>query len=351
MPPVKILHLLPSNCFSGAEHVILQIMDLFRNDPYYEMWYVCSEGPIRFILQKRGVRYKLVPAFSKKEVAKVLQDINPDIIHAHDFRASVMAARIGRSAKIISHLHNNWPWIKKINMRTLVYAAALHRIRLVLGVSRSIRDEYIFRICMKGKFFVLPNVLDGRGIYQKAEEFTVEKPLDLLFVGRLTEQKNPILFLEIFEILVKKGYHLQGVLLGDGELKNICEEYIAQHHLQQHIILKGFVDNPYPYIKAAKVLVIPSCWEGFGLVAVEAMLLKTPVIGCPVGGLKNILERGGGCLAQTKEEFVLAIEKLLRDNPYYNQMVHAGLQCASVYTDLEIYKNRLIGFYEKARGS
>ncbi len=347
MQPIKIIHLLPSNRFSGAEHVILQIMELFKDDPKYEMWYVGGEGPIRDVLDKRKVKYRLLPTFSYGEIKQVISAIKPDIIHAHDVRASVMAALFGKHSKVISHIHVNWPWMKKINAKTLLYAMALPRMKQVLGVSQSVCDEYVFGRKLKNKFVVLPNVLDEKTIYQKAEEFSIQEPIDLLFVGRLTPPKKPLLFLGIVEELVKKGLLVHAVMLGDGELKKDCHAYITQHHLEKYVSLKGFVPNPYPYMKATKLLVMTSCFEGFGLVAVEAMLLNTPVVGTPAGGLKDILLHTQSVIAQKQAEFVSAIVNLLNNPAQLAQQAQIAQQHIKTYTDLDHYKETITQYYQQ----
>lgn len=348
METVKIIHLLPSNHFSGAEHVILQIMDLFKNDPCYEMWYVSCEGPIQQVLEKRAVRYKLLPAFSYGEVKKVVNELQPDIIHAHDVRAGVMAALFGKKMDVLSQIHVNWPWMKRLNIKTFFYALALKRIKQVLGVSQSVCDEYKFRRILKDKFAVLPNVIDEKEIRQKAEEFAIKEPIDLLFVGRLIAPKNPLLFLEIVKALVTQGRRVRAVMLGDGELRQACENYIAANHLENCVSLEGFVSNPYPYMKGAKLLVIPSTFEGFGLVAVEAMLLGTPVIGSPVGGLKDILIRTESPIARTKDEFISNITRLLNQPEASARQVQAAQKHLSSYVDLKHYKDQLAQYYRQA---
>lgn len=341
----KIIHLLPSNKFSGAEHVILQIMDLFKNDTNFEMYYVSCDGPIRTILEQKKVNYQLFSKFSYKEIKKVINKIQPNIIHAHDFRASSFAACFNKKAKIISHLHVNWPWIKNLNIKNIIYALSLLRTNLVFGVSQSIFNEYIFNNFMKNKFFLLPNVLNAEDIQKKSQNSTIA-PIDLLFVGRLTEQKNPIMFLEIIKTLIQKEVHVNAVMLGDGELKKDCEKYITENNLKDFITLKGFVPNPYPYMKAAKILVIPSKFEGFGLVAIEAMLLNTLVIGTSVGGLKDILIDTCSTIAKTKEEFLFEIKRLLINKNLYDKKIQSTKTKIEKYTNLPLYKEKLINYYQ-----
>ncbi|GAF23683.1 hypothetical protein JCM19047_3522 [Bacillus sp. JCM 19047] len=59
-------------------------------------------------------------------------------------------------------------------------------------------------------------------------------------------------------------------MIGDGDLRNECENEIKQLKLANNIDLLGFLENPYCIIKNSKMMILTSKWEGFGLVAVEA---------------------------------------------------------------------------------
>lgn len=60
-------------------------------------------------------------------------------------------------------------------------------------------------------------------------------------------------------------------------------------HLENNVELVGFQKNPFPYIAACKVMVMPSQWEGFPMVAIESMALGKPLIATPVSGLRDIV--------------------------------------------------------------
>lgn len=86
-------------------------------------------------------------------------------------------------------------------------------------------------------------------------------------------------------------------MIGDGELMPQVKEYICCHELEDIIELVGFQSNPYPYLNAGKVMVMPSIWEGFGLAAVEGMCLGKPVVCSGVGGMDKIIDASCGANA------------------------------------------------------
>lgn len=112
---MRILHLLNSDRFSGAENVVCQIIGLFKDDTSIEMAYCSPDGQIRDTLTERNINFYPVSKLSVSEIKRVLNLYDPDIIHAHDYTASVLVSLSGTRKTIVSHLHNNSPWLKKRN--------------------------------------------------------------------------------------------------------------------------------------------------------------------------------------------------------------------------------------------
>lgn len=79
------------------------------------------------------------------------------------------------------------------------------------------------------------------------------------------------------------------VLLGKGRDEKEIHELIKKYSLNKQIVLPGFKENPYPWIKKASLLVVSSRYEGFGNVLIEAMSLGTPVLSTDCGGPSEIL--------------------------------------------------------------
>lgn len=115
----------------------------------------------------------------------------------------------------------------------------------------------------------------------------------LLAVGRLEPQKDFATLLDAFARFTAGGGDYRLLILGEGKLRGALEARVAQLGLASRVALPGFVGNPYPYMAAARLLVMSSAWEGLGNVLVEALALGTPVVStdCP-NGPAEILEHG-----------------------------------------------------------
>lgn len=342
---MKILHLLKSGTFSGAENIALMLMDLFCED---ETIYASPEGSIREFVTQRNHQYYPLKNTNISEVKKVIKELKPDIVHAHDFSMATNAALAFTNTPIIAHLHNNPPWLKSINSKSVGFALALPFIKQVISVSKSIEDEYCFKSLLKGKNTIVGNIVNLNYVQKQAKAFQVDKRFDLIFLGRLTEPKNPMAFCSIVnEIRNTKDSSIQAVMVGDGDLRVDIEEYVKKNNLENNISLVGFQKNPYPYIEASKILVIPSKWEGFGLVAVEALSLGKPVICSGAGGLQDIIKDGNGIICKCNSEYINAINELLEYSDKYQQMSEKASTVASIYGDLDCYKDRILQIYHK----
>jgi glycosyltransferase involved in cell wall biosynthesis len=184
-----------------------------------------------------------------------------------------------------------------------------------------------------------------QNIREKADNAEKNDDSDVLFLGRLAEPKNPLFFIDIVSAVVKNIPHLRVAIVGDGELRAEVEAKIKDLELQNNVVLWGFQENPYGLIKNTKVVCMPSVWEGFGLAAVEALILGKPVVASPVGGLKNIVNDECGKLCDSLESYVSAIAELLVDDEMYEQHCIQATKRAEQLDNIEDYKEKILKIY------
>lgn len=342
---MRVLHLLKSNKYSGAENVVLTIMDICSD---MEMIYVSPEGPIHEIVEKRGHLFYPLEEVSIKAVKKTIKIFKPDIIHAHDCSMTSIAVWAAGEIPVVSHLHNNPPWLKTICPKSLVLAMSLPKVRQIISVSSAVEAEYIFNRLMKKKNTIIGNVVDSESVYRSAQESCDCKQVDLIFLGRMTQQKCPLLFCQIVEAVKKSIPQLTVYMIGDGELMPQVKDYIYKHKLENTIKIIGFQSNPYPYLNAGKIMVMPSSFEGFGLAAVEGLCLRKPVVCSGKGGLVDIVNDSCGAICQTIEEYTDVIVQLLKDKELYMEKSKNAYITGMKYCDLSLYKDEILKVYEKA---
>lgn len=116
---------------------------------------------------------------------------------------------------------------------------------------------------------------------------------EIVCVGRLSHEKGFDRVINSFSLLnqlQREKLHL--TIVGDGPQRNVLRQHVETSQLQSQVTFTGRLDNPYPVIKAAHVVIAPSRYEGFGLVVLESMALGKPIIATDTAGFREILEGG-----------------------------------------------------------
>lgn len=342
-----IVHVLNTGSYSGAENVVIQIIkkmnEFYPNQ--YRMIYMARKGPIEERLKKENIEYYLVDKLSFRTVKQMRRIYSPDIVHAHDFTASILVALTRKNEKIVSHLHNNPLWIRSWNLKTLAYSYTIPKYKSILVVSEAVIDEYIAHKKIQEKSTVVGNPIDLQTLRER-QNINDKKIYDIAFLGRLTEQKNPLRFIRIVKQLADSDNSVRAVMIGDGPQREICMKKIHELVLEHVIEMTGFLDNPYELLAKSKILCVTSTWEGFGLMAVEGLALELPVVTTNVGGLKNIVTDECGKLCQTDEQFVHEIEKLLTEKSYYENKCRNAKERAEELDNVEKYMAELNNIYQ-----
>jgi glycosyltransferase involved in cell wall biosynthesis len=144
----------------------------------------------------------------------------------------------------------------------------------------------------------------------------------ILAAGRMTENKQ---FAQLIEAYAKSQLpkkQIKLVILGDGEQRKYIEKTIATLDLQQSVILKGALENPYPYMKNAMFFVLSSKREGLPTVILESLACGTPVISfdCVSGPSEMIVHKQNGLLVddQDFEKMTNALNIFVTDTALYD---------------------------------
>ena len=306
---MKVMHVLNSRIYSGAEKVVCQIIrDFAQTD--IQMVYCSPESDIvRSMLQEQDVTYLSIPELTPKNLKQVIEAQKPDLIHAHDMRASFVSALCCGKIPLISHIHNNAYNARGISPKSIAYLLAGRKAEHIFWVSNSSFDGYAFHKLFAKKSSVLYNIIDTEAIYRKCAQDEHTYDFDLIYVGRLTYQKDPQRLMRLCARLKESKPDLKAAIVGTGELEDECRQLCRELGIQDNVQFLGFQSNPMKMVACSKALVLTSRWEGTPMCALEAMALGTPVVSTPSDGMKDLLTDGvSGFLSQ--DDQVLAQDLL-----------------------------------------
>jgi len=137
----------------------------------------------------------------------------------------------------------------------------------------------------KEKAIVVENILSQRFIEKQAMEFSTEKEMprladciNILSIGRFGRAKNFDNIPKITKKILEKGVDVKWYIIGYGGDEELIKNKIEEVDMQEHVIVLGKKENPYPYIKACDVYIQPSRFEGKAVTVREAQILHKPVI-------------------------------------------------------------------------
>ena len=158
---------------------------------------------------------------------------------------------------------------------------------------------------------------------EKTTEVVVKKDKQILFLGRLVNQKGIKYLLESFRLVLKKDPEVKLMIVGSGELKAKIVRYIRKYKLSNSIKLLGWIEGSQKeeIYSASKLFVIPSVSEPFGLTALESIRSGTPVIASNRCGFCDIVPPTPifSCL-DTKMQSNLIID-LLNNKPRWQKLI------------------------------
>ncbi len=226
---------------------------------------------------------------------------------------------------VVSHAHDI-PWLYPKQM-FLWHLICYFPIVLILNNSKnnvlltqSVKDAADQLLSKKNRF---KNVVISNGVeVGDMKTFEQSDILKIAFVGRMVEQKNPFLFLEVLHFLSKHEISFQAEMCGDGPMKNRILNKILECNLQ-NVSYLGKVSHAQSLNKIynANLLLVTSKFEGMSLVILEAVQAGTWVITTKVDGIENIVKEGvNGNILDSQNPLLIAqtVER------YYNTMLKTG---------------------------
>ncbi|SHN31750.1 Glycosyltransferase involved in cell wall bisynthesis [Cyclobacterium lianum] len=305
---IRVLHCIETISSGGVEKVRLTLIRGLDKEKF-EHKIVCTweGGAIANDLKEEGV--ELIPIgafkhpfhyFKHKQVLKIIKTFNPHIIHGAIFEGMSMAAISGFIGGVpIRILEETSDPLMRTNRAILIQKMFLMISDIIIGVSPSVVKYLAERAKLsKKKIVEIYNGVD-QPIFSTIQTIKeLRRNLGLkegdIIIGSVGRMFNEVKrFTDILDaIKVINNASIKILIVGDGPDRTLISDYAMKIGLASQFISVGFQNNTSDYYRLMDIFCIASAHEGFGLVAVEAMMHKLPVIATEVGGLKDIVVDG-----------------------------------------------------------
>lgn len=109
-------------------------------------------------------------------------------------------------------------------------------------------------------------------------------------VGRLTSQKAPDIFIRAAKLIVQKIPNTYYIIVGNGEQEEDIKKYAKENDIS--LLITGWTDQPYAYMKLFDVAMLLSRWEGFGLAIIEYMAAEKNIVASRIDAIPTIVDDG-----------------------------------------------------------
>lgn len=238
-----------------------------------------------------------------KQEHKAIRALKPDIVYCHSSFAGVFGrlAAIGTHCKVVYNPHGwafnmrNSSSMKLRVFRTLEQLLAHFTDKIVCISEAEFESAIDNHISSEDKLELIPNGIDIEAVrsfmgVSCSELEIAEDAFVVGMIGRLSAQKAPDVFIRAAEIIHKEIPNSAFIIVGDGEQREEIETFAQQHGL--HLVVTGWTDKPYSYLKAFDVAMLLSRWEGFGLAIVEYMAAEKNVVAARADAIPSLIEDG-----------------------------------------------------------
>ncbi len=234
------------------------------------------------------------------ELKNIIKKENPDVIHAHHAFSpiSLFSLSVGKELGIKTVLTNHsiqflydfdylWRSSSYILFPYRQYINNADRIIAVSGAAASFISHFT-----RKEIKVIPNGINVDEFSPAHKEFDGKS---VLFVGRFAYRKGLHLLLQSMPYVTKENRNAKLTIVGDGYLKYLLKVLIRGLDLQKNVVILEGVDKKQliKIYQNSNVFIMPSIYgESFGIVLLEAMASKTPIVTTNQGGIKEIIKHG-----------------------------------------------------------
>jgi glycosyltransferase involved in cell wall biosynthesis len=217
----------------------------------------------------------------------------------------------------------------------LSYKKADGFIAVATDLGKVFEKKYPFSA---GKVTTIHNAVNAKTLEDRAGEsiafpdkikqaIAKSQPI-IMSIGRLEKQKRFDVMLDAFAALSKPNNALL-VILGEGSLRETLEQQIRALDITESVLMPGFVENPYAWLKIASVFSLSSDHEGMSNALLEAQALALPAVAtdCPFGTAEIIQHDVNGILIETgnAQQLAAGFEKLLNNKNVREQFGQAAI--------------------------
>jgi L-malate glycosyltransferase len=289
------------------------------------------------------------------KLSRIIKDLTPDIVHAHDPHAVALASLAlsfltgGKCPGLVAsrrvafhlkaHTFSRWKY---------------HQVDCFIAASNAIQQMLIGDGIAPDRVVTVYEGIDLHRVQAEpfanihAELWLPKQAPIVGAVAALTQEKGHKYLVDAAALVVREVPDARFVIFGEGELRPALERQIKDLHLDKHFVLPGFRADILSFIKSFDVFVMSSLFEGLGTSLLDAMALSKATVASDTGGIPEVVSHGEtGLLVPPRDTRALAsaIATLLKDPERRERMGRAGLERVTRLFSADQMVERTLGVY------
>jgi glycosyltransferase EpsF len=291
-----IVHIIGHIQGGGVEHIVAQYLNELIPSEKYKYAVIAYDDPDTQYQQliRKGLLFYKIPSFKhwkkyESNLLAILKDWSCDIVHCHLGALAYFPLTVAKKAGVsIRILHNHTSGSIHEPIRTIA-KLVLKRFSILQATYYCACSQYaaswFFGKEQGSKVKIIQNSIDLLAfnfnpiIREKTRrELGVEDFFVLGFVGRLATAKNPFFLISLLSEVKTFIPKVKLIIIGDGDLRKKLEKVVCKYGLENNIMFLGIRDDVVCLYQAMDVFLLPSFYEGLGIVGIEAQAAGLPCL-------------------------------------------------------------------------
>ncbi len=360
---MKILYIITGLRFGGAEKLLYLTCKRLREnygaeirviyfDPYAPMRFLFAGINVPTTLLRRNLA--LLPRLLLHIRREKYDIVHTHLIHADIYgRLAALLAGPTASPVLFTTVHDlDWfRWQKGLYfslVRKIDYWLSLPRRNHVIAISQSVRNLLIEKQNFSAnKIVLLYNAIEVTT--EATDKSTQPELIRCLYLGRLVKKKNIPCLIHAMALL--RTPNLLLTIVGEGEEEASLKQLVKDLNLSSFVQFHPATLEVAPYYQQSDIFILPSSYEGLGIVILEAFSHRVPVIGSNVHGISELLADDRGLLFENDDSVGLAerIKALLEDPGKRSYYGKRGYEYVRRHHDIQHYVDKLVHLYAEAK--
>jgi glycosyltransferase involved in cell wall biosynthesis len=365
MKSKKIIHLITTIERGGAEKQLLTLVrEQVKSGLGVEVFYLKGAPELKQEFENCGaiVNQTLLKKNFIQQVFTLRKHLNQGQapVHAHLPKSELLASLSCSKGMFIFTRHNSeafWPGVPKMLSNVLSKFVA-KRSASGVCISNAVKD-YVIQRGELSKDYNLKTIYYGFEKIQQLHTKTLPEIRDQLIVkpgvlrvgsiGRLVRQKDYPTLLRAMKQVFDSGVEAELFIVGEGTEKDNLVELTLELGIHERVHWLGRTPFVNEFLSQLDLFVLPSIYEGFGLVLLEAMQANKPILATNNSSIPEVLSKDYVGLFETSnvEKLSGLIKKVLLEDTFAKQLVSNYSKRLDIFKP-EVMAEKLLHVYEKS---